>query len=98
MASRGKRDLSGYNYSAIASLVITDRSQVPRRDKEPDGAPESLVGRINPKEMGSRVQREAPKDVDKKRKKAQAAREKLNERRPVFDTRISLRQLRTLKA
>jgi pre-mRNA-splicing helicase BRR2 len=76
MASRGKRDLSGYNYSAIASLVITDRSQVPRRDKEPDGAPESLVGRINPKEMGSRVQREAPKDVDKKRKKAQAAREK----------------------
>ncbi|KAH9930429.1 Sec63-domain-containing protein [Epithele typhae] len=67
----GKRDLSGYNYAAISSLVLTaDRSNLPRRDKEPDGAPTTLVGRIDPREMGSRVQREAPKDMEKKKKKA----------------------------
>ncbi|KAJ7271901.1 Sec63 Brl domain-containing protein [Mycena haematopus] len=64
-------DLSGYNYGAISSLVLTaDRSALPRRDKEPDGAPTSLAGRIDPREMGSRVVREAPKDLDKKKKKA----------------------------
>lgn len=67
----GKPDLSGYNYGAISSLVLTaDKSGLPRRDREPDGAPESLVGRINPKEMGSRVQRSTPKDLEKKKKKA----------------------------
>lgn len=67
----GKRDLSGYNYAAISSLVLTaDRSALPRRDKEPDGAPTSLAGRIDPREMGSRVQREVPKDLEKKKKKA----------------------------
>ncbi|KAI0088962.1 Sec63-domain-containing protein [Irpex rosettiformis] len=66
-----KRDLSGYNYAAISSLVLSaDRSVLPRRDKEPDGAPTSLAGRIDPREMGSRVVREAPKDLDKKKKKA----------------------------
>jgi len=67
----GKPDLSGYNYGAISSLVLTtDRSALPRRDKEPDGAPVSLAGRIDPKDMGSRVIRQAPKDLDKKKKKA----------------------------
>jgi pre-mRNA-splicing helicase BRR2 len=67
----GKPDLSGYNYGAISSLVLTaDRSALPRRDKEPDGAPTTLSGRIDPREMGSRVQRAAPKDLDKKKKKA----------------------------
>ncbi|KZT38321.1 putative RNA helicase [Sistotremastrum suecicum HHB10207 ss-3] len=67
----GKRDLSGYNYGAISSLVLTaDRSALPRRDREPDGAPTSLVGRIDPKQMGARVYREAPKDLEKKKKKA----------------------------
>ncbi|KAG6332314.1 hypothetical protein ID866_6773, partial [Astraeus odoratus] len=70
----GKPDLSGYNYSAISSLVLTaDRSALPRRDREPDGAPTSLVGKINPGEMGSRVQRSAPKDVEKKKKRADDA-------------------------
>ena len=65
----GRPDLSGYNYGAISSLVLTaDRSQIPRRDREPDGAPTSLAGRIDPREMGSRVQRQAPKDVEKKKK------------------------------
>ncbi|KAF9487720.1 Sec63-domain-containing protein [Pleurotus eryngii] len=67
----GKIDYSGYNYSAISSLVLTaDRSALPRRDKEPDGAPTTLAGRIDPREMGSRVLRQAPKDLDKKKKKA----------------------------
>ena len=67
----GKPDLSGYNYGAISSLVLTaDRSALPRRDKEPDGAPTTLAGRIDPREMGSRVQRAAPKDLDKKKRKA----------------------------
>ncbi|PPQ88313.1 hypothetical protein CVT25_012373 [Psilocybe cyanescens] len=66
-----KRDLSQYNYGNISSLVLqTDRSALPRRDKEPDGAPVSLAGRIDPKDMGSRVIRQAPKDLDKKKKKA----------------------------
>ncbi|KAJ7632741.1 putative RNA helicase [Roridomyces roridus] len=66
-----KPDLSGYNYGAISSLVLTaDRSALPRRDKEPDGAPTSLAGRIDVREMGSRVVREAPKDLEKKKKKA----------------------------
>ena len=65
-----KPDLSGYNYGAIASLVLTaDKSALPRRDKEPDGAPTSLVGRIDVREMGSRVLRETPKDLEKKKKK-----------------------------
>lgn len=80
-----KRDLSGYNYAAISSLVLTaDRSALPRRDKEPDGAPTSLAGRIDPREMGSRVQREVPKDLDKKKKKAtekQDVQEKVSKRR-----------------
>ncbi|KAF8707564.1 Sec63 protein, partial [Rhizoctonia solani] len=63
----------GYNYGAISSLVLTaDRSALPRRDREPDGAPETLVGRIDPKQMGDRVQRETPKDLEKKKKKAAA--------------------------
>ncbi|KAI9444012.1 Sec63-domain-containing protein [Lactarius indigo] len=67
----GKPDLSGYNYGAISSLVLTaDRSALPRRDKEPDGAPTSLAGRIDSREMGSRVQRAVPKDLEKKKKKA----------------------------
>ncbi|KAF9239694.1 hypothetical protein BU15DRAFT_74549 [Melanogaster broomeanus] len=37
---------------------------------EPDGAPTSLCsGRIDPREMGSRVQRVAPKDIEKKKEK-----------------------------
>ncbi|THH28522.1 hypothetical protein EUX98_g5677 [Antrodiella citrinella] len=79
----GKRDLSGYNYAAISSLVLTaDRSALPRRDKEPDGAPTSLVGRIQPGEMGSRVQRELPQDLDKKKKKAADSKQEGAEKAP----------------
>src|ERR1700722_20678002 len=69
MSGRDKPDWSGYNYGAISSLVLmADKSALPRRDKEPDGAPTSLAGRIDPREMGSRVQRQAPKDLEKKKK------------------------------
>ena len=40
MAGDGKPGLSGYNYGAISSLVLTaDRSALPLPDKEPDGKP-----------------------------------------------------------
>ncbi|KAI0062804.1 Sec63-domain-containing protein [Artomyces pyxidatus] len=64
----GKRDLSGFNYSNMSSLVLHGHRD--RNDKEPDGAPTSLAGRIDPREMGSRVQRQAPADMDKKKKRA----------------------------
>jgi len=64
---------SGYNYGAISSLVLnTDRSALPRRDKEPDGAPESLVGRIDRGAMGSRAFRETAPDAQKKKGRAAA--------------------------
>ncbi|PWN50035.1 Sec63-domain-containing protein [Violaceomyces palustris] len=82
MPPKGKPDLSGYQYSALSSLVITtDRSHAARRENEPTGEAETLVGRINPKDMGSRVERERIKDLDKKRKKA-AADDELRQRGP----------------
>ncbi|KAJ3992635.1 putative RNA helicase [Lentinula boryana] len=73
-----KPDLSQYNYGAISSLVLTaDRSVLPRRDREPDGAPTSLAGRIDVREMGSRVIREKPdSEMKKKKKKKESEKEK----------------------
>ncbi|WVF70387.1 hypothetical protein IAT40_005177 [Kwoniella sp. CBS 6097] len=68
-AAAGGRDLSGFNYGAMSSLVVNQDRSVLRSD-EPTGVAESLVGRINLKEMGSRVVREAPKDLEKKKAKA----------------------------
>jgi pre-mRNA-splicing helicase BRR2 len=68
----GKPDLSGYNYGVISSLVLTaDRSALPtsKRDKEPDGAPTSLAGRIDTREMGSRVQRAVSKTSTRRKKR-----------------------------
>ncbi|KDE06013.1 pre-mRNA splicing factor [Microbotryum lychnidis-dioicae p1A1 Lamole] len=77
----GKPDYSAFQYSAMASLVTTaDRSNIPRRDNEPTGEAESLVGRINPKDMGSRVARSGVADLDGKRKKADKEREKREKR------------------
>ncbi|KAJ3858454.1 P-loop containing nucleoside triphosphate hydrolase protein [Lentinula novae-zelandiae] len=71
-----KPDLSQYNYGAISSLVLTaDRSALPRRDKEPDGAPTSLAGRIEVRDMGSRVVREGPGDVGKRKKRDERGKE-----------------------
>ncbi|KAK4686317.1 pre-mRNA-splicing helicase BRR2, partial [Tremellales sp. Uapishka_1] len=70
--SGGKKgpDLSQFNYGAMSSLVVNQDRSV-RRDNEPTGIAESLAGRINVKDMGSRVTREAPKDLQKKKAKAQ---------------------------
>ncbi|KAK0556085.1 Pre-mRNA-splicing helicase BRR2 [Tilletia horrida] len=69
-----KRDLSGYQYSALSSLVTTaDRSLLDRRDNEPKGAAETLSGRVDVRQMGSRVTRSEIKDIEAKKKKAAAA-------------------------
>jgi pre-mRNA-splicing helicase BRR2 len=80
----GKPDLSGYNYGAISSLVLTaDHSTLPRWDKEPDSTPTTLSGRIDPREMGSHVQRAAPKDLDKKEEQGSRQAGSLRTRRQV---------------
>lgn len=66
-----KPDLSGYQYSAISSLVTqTDRRFLNRSENEGSGEAETLAGRIDPKAMGSRAGREQIKDLDRKKKKA----------------------------
>ncbi|ORY79259.1 Sec63 Brl domain-domain-containing protein [Leucosporidium creatinivorum] len=71
-----KPDYSGYQYKNMASLVTTaDRSTIPRRDNEPTGEAESLVGRIDPKQMGSRAFKEEV-DLEAKRKRAEKERER----------------------
>ncbi|OLY81668.1 U5 small nuclear ribonucleoprotein 200 kDa helicase [Smittium mucronatum] len=58
MADEASR-ASQYQYAANSNLVLqADRSELPRRVNEPSGEPESLWGRIDPKEMGSRVRKD----------------------------------------
>lgn len=65
-------DLSGYQYSAISSLVTqTDRRYLNKTENEGAGEAESLVGRIDPKAMGSRAGREEVKDLEKKKRRAE---------------------------
>ncbi|WFC94772.1 RNA helicase [Malassezia brasiliensis] len=64
----GPRDLSGYQYSALSSLVLSSGRRP--GENEPTGEAESLVGRIDPKAMGSRVTRQPVADVEKKKRKA----------------------------
>ncbi|ORX75112.1 hypothetical protein K493DRAFT_309247, partial [Basidiobolus meristosporus CBS 931.73] len=53
---------SQYQYTQNSNLVLqADRSALPRRDQEPSGEPETLHGRINPKEFGSRAVRDTVK-------------------------------------
>ena len=61
MANKQKDDnpLGQYKYSAMSNLVLqADRRFVTRRGDENTGDPESLAGRINLKDMGSRNARE----------------------------------------
>lgn len=63
-----------YQYTANSNLVLqANRSELPRRDHEPSGEPESLWGKIDPKEFGGRAQRGSVKDLQAKKKKAQEA-------------------------
>lgn len=58
MAEELARDRQ-YGYNINANLVLhADRSQLPRRDKEPTGEPESLWGRVDKSQMGDRVRRD----------------------------------------
>jgi pre-mRNA-splicing helicase BRR2 len=62
----------GYDYRANSNLVLqADRSRLPRRD-EAKGEPETLSGRIDPKQFGERALRarpEVPEDEAKKKRK-----------------------------
>lgn len=74
--------LNQYQYAANSSLVLqADRSGLPRRDQEPTGEPESLWGKIDPKDFGSRAVREKPKGLEEMKKKASQRSEELAEKR-----------------
>ncbi|KIH87831.1 pre-mRNA-splicing helicase BRR2 [Sporothrix brasiliensis 5110] len=62
------RDVSQYKYAAMSNLVLqADRRFVSRRKDEPTGDPESMAGRLQIQDMGSRIAREAaPKTKSKK--------------------------------
>jgi pre-mRNA-splicing helicase BRR2 len=56
----GDNNMSQYKYGAMSNLVLqADRRFVSRRGDENTGDPESLAGRINLGDMGSRTAREA---------------------------------------
>lgn len=51
-----------YQYAANSNLVLqADRSLITSRKNEPTGEPESLYGKIDPKEFGTKAVREQPK-------------------------------------
>ncbi|KAI8374185.1 Sec63 Brl domain-containing protein [Radiomyces spectabilis] len=71
-----------YQYAANSSLVLqADRSGLPRRDQDATGEPDSLWGKIDPKEFGSRAERETPKGIEEKKKKAAQRSDDLAEKR-----------------
>lgn len=63
-------DQSQYKYVNMSNLVLqADKRFISRRTDEPTGDPESLAGKVDIKEMGSRVMRDvAPKEKLKKKK------------------------------
>lgn len=75
----GDNNLAQYKYGAMSNLVLqADKRFVSRRGDETTGDPESLAGRINLGEMGSRTAREkapvsaaATQDQARKRKRTE---------------------------
>jgi len=63
-------DQSQYKYAAMSNLVLQpDKRFYSRRTDEPTGDPETLAGKVDIKEMGSRVMRDtAPKEKLKKKR------------------------------
>ncbi|RDW25348.1 Sec63 Brl domain-domain-containing protein [Yarrowia lipolytica] len=54
-------DMSRYKYEEMSSIVVqADRRHINRESGEDKAIPESLVGKINVKDMGSGVRREVP--------------------------------------
>ncbi|KAL5724254.1 RNA helicase [Ranunculus cassubicifolius] len=64
-----------YEYRANSSLVLTTDSR-PRDTHEPTGEPESLWGKIDPKDMGDRVTHGRPVEVEDKSKKSKKQKER----------------------
>ena len=65
------RDVSQYKYSAMSNLVLqVDHRFTTRRNDEVTGDPESLAGRINIRDMGSRI---THGDVPKQKKPSAVA-------------------------
>jgi pre-mRNA-splicing helicase BRR2 len=73
--------LAQFKYAAMSNLVLqADRRFVTRRGDENAGDPESLAGRINVKDMGSRTQRDvAPVQKRAKKQGADIERGRANE-------------------
>lgn len=66
-----------YKYTANSNLVLqADRSSLPRRNQEPSGEPESLWGKINPKDFGDRAQRTFNEEKEKREKRKKEREEK----------------------
>ncbi|KAF9584560.1 DEIH-box ATPase, partial [Lunasporangiospora selenospora] len=90
MADRVAKDQQ-YQYAANSNLVLqANRSDHPRRGNEPTGEAESLYGRIDPKEFGSRALRDTSK-IEEAKKKKTALSEKDVERRQKRAEEKSLR-------
>ena len=64
-AKPGKQSLFGVQLWRSSLVLPADTSTLPRRDKAPD----SVAGRIDSKDMGSMVQCQAQKYLDKKKQK-----------------------------
>eukprot|EP01018_Ginkgo_biloba_P013775 Gb_27895 [translate_table: standard] len=70
-----------YEYRANSSLVLTTDSR-PRDTHEPTGEPESLWGKIDPRNFGDRVYHGKPPELEEKLKKS---RSKKDREKPVLD-------------
>ncbi|PIA32529.1 hypothetical protein AQUCO_04400019v1 [Aquilegia coerulea] len=64
-----------YEYRANSSLVLTTDSR-PRDTHEPTGEPESLWGKIDPKDMGDRATRGRPPELEEKIQKSKKKKER----------------------
>ncbi|XP_076912670.1 DExH-box ATP-dependent RNA helicase DExH12-like [Bidens hawaiensis] len=64
-----------YEYRANSSLVLTTDSR-PRDTHEPTGEPESLYGKIDPKNFGDRASRGRPAELDEKINKSKKKKER----------------------
>ncbi|CAH9099603.1 unnamed protein product [Cuscuta epithymum] len=75
-----------YEYRSNSSLVLTTDNR-PRDTHEPTGEPETLWGRIDPKEFGTRAYKGKPAELEEKDRKA-----KKKEREPLSSEPIPTRQ------
>lgn len=81
MADKVAKDQQ-YQYALNSNLVLhSNRSDNPRRGNEPTGEAESLYGRIDPKEFGSRAMRDTAKVDEAKKKKSEPTEKDLERRK-----------------